>query len=280
LRAYCYPSRQNAPFGFGTMDVAALQVNESSNDRIITAAQGTLITDAVEAQLPESIWRNWRLLTVAARTQGGMSPPGYQPTSVALKYTLKPSASGESVADFDSGTLAATVSSHDENTLKVTASKSVAGVIAAGDRIVTCEAGVVTEGTVASVSSADIFLTDWPWDTGDGPTAGLQLQAGGGLTTDIRQAAIDLMDTLGPGKASSGSIDQSDPTDDGWDDTLRILRVQQAALECSDDLLDIDVTDLGGAGASDLTPTASATSTVYLITAGEIVVTEDAGDFS
>ena len=58
------------------------------------------------------------------------------------------------------------------------------------------------------------------------PTVGDQVHAGGGVVEDCAQAILDLVDELGPSKASG----HSDTVTDVWDDTLRLDQIRRAVL--------------------------------------------------
>jgi hypothetical protein len=243
IRAYVYPQRQNSPDGYGLVDFTVLQTGETAANRIVAASSTieTLVEAEILDKLPVQIWLGYRMIPAVEEDTGG--------SYIEIEYTLKPTAPASSATDFDSKTLNAEVNTTVPANYEVQCDVPVNVYMESGDRVIIDN----IEATVDKVGVADGVIT-----------------SGGGLATGLLAAIKTYVDTLGPERGTyADAVDY-------WEDTLRSNYVAQAALESSDDILDISVIDLGtkGGGSGNYAPTASVGTTVKLITYGEIVIHE------
>lgn len=260
LRAYVWPKRQGYPYGWGTVDVAALQVKETGSAKVITSAIEALITAAVKADLPTQTWYNWRLLNVQADA-----------TAYDFTVEMGPGASLDKRCDWDAESIKTTVSSSSSSLKRISAtanicSPTVTNGVEVGDRVLISNQEAVVDGVNQDFGSGadakNITVSTWPWSTSINSA---KIATGGGIISTILADQKTYCDTLGPSRGDAAD------ENDGWDDTMRVKHIQKAALDSDSDILDVVVNDIGGGGAVDKSPTASTGTDVYWLTYGTIV---------
>jgi uncharacterized phage protein gp47/JayE len=257
FEGYVWPQRYTtvSGAGAGTVDIAALQKNESGADRIITAAQETTITGAINTLLPVQIWRAYRFLTVEEKDTDG--------TVLDITYTIAPGVNSIKNTDWDANSLQTTVSSTSYADKEIQTYASISGTLETDDRVFI--AGY--ESTVTGWISNYRFTVDqWQWAENDTDLVDNYVMSGGGLQSDIWLSVFDYADSLAPTRGIYADAN------DSRDDTLRVKWVQKSVMDVNSDdkeILDVVVNDIGGGGSADYAPSADTSDTVELVTVSE-----------
>lgn len=279
LRAYVFPKREGYPYGWGTVDVAVLQLGESGGDRIPTSTQVALVEVAIEANLPADTWYNHRMLTVVE-----------QQVDLEFKYQLKDGASVDKACDWDAYTIQATADASSSATNRVTAdvdicAPAVTGGLQVGHRVHCNGAEAIVSAVSVGADDKVFEVATWPsaWGVTDG-LAGMWIQSGGGCTDAVRAAMVALADSLGPARGNGGLPDYTvaDATDTDWEDVLSEIALRTAGLEADSAILDVTGISWNGGdptSSGDLRPDGGIGATVNMLSCPPAMVTiwEDKG---
>lgn len=244
---YVWPQRINgAP---GTVDYGALQTGESGLARILTPAQRIAIQAAVadpETGMPVRQLLQSRNVLVISEIY-----------DVTVLYQLDPDAPATKSTSWDPTAISPRPEVDTYAALALTSDEDL------DSELPNITSGKGTDGqeyfvsiggeehrieTFTSASPRAITLTDAFVDVV--PIAGIPIQAGGGVQTAVHAGIIAYLDSVGPEKDAFAS-----PEISPWDDNVRVLFVQKAAIDADDRILDVTVEDIGGGGAVDLAPT-------------------------
>jgi hypothetical protein len=262
LKAYCWPQRENQPYGYGCTDYCAFKIGEHGHDRAVGSGDDLYhaIGDAITARIPTLLARNSRQLT--------MTDDDHR---IDVVLTMHPGAQGDQLCDWDAEAVATTVGASVSGTKTITASANVCaptvtGGIEVGDRVLI--AGEEVEvATVNVTADAKIFtVVTWPW------TASINskyLCSGGGCIKTVHDALLAYADSLGPARGTyAAPLTQ-------WDDTLRVNQTRGTVIVAADGtVIDVACKLPGGADATDQAPTSGSGPTIPAINITEITVWE------
>jgi hypothetical protein len=171
-------------------------------------------------------------------------------SSITVNYTISPGSTAQKYSDWDAETTRYTVAIQDHSTKAFQANATISGTLDVGDRVYI--AG--NEATVTGwFDDKSFFLDGWPWEDNDTSCLGCYIMAGGGLTADICQSVLEYVDSLGTARGTvSGTIHDYADNQKSWVSTMQVQRVQKAVMDTDNDaILDVEVEDLAGGGASD-----------------------------
>lgn len=220
--AYVYPRRQ----GTGSLDVV---ITQAGTGKARGYSGSTTTRDAVDTYIET-------VRPVTVESANTMIPTMSSAEACVVRCRVTP-APGFSWDWDDTAAAYPTVKAGGTTTLlRINGSPPTA--LAVGDRIqianttsgatVLPEQCVVTAIDAVSISPDTILTLETALTVY--PTAGDVIYAGGDVVTDVAQAVLDLVDSLGPSK-SSGYADDSD----SWDDTLRVDQIIRVALAATND---------------------------------------------
>lgn len=269
FEGYGWPGRNNYPHGYGCHDYAACQVGETGTDRVITAAQTTIIDDYLADAFPELLIKQSRHLTVSTVEK-----------LVEMEYSLVDGAPASYQCSWDAqAEQRYCVAGCDEPTKLIqvhavytTGPQSGETVLINGqEAVVDLEPG--NAAAPVSSSMAKFTVTEWPW-TGetlesDRPSGGgYYVLSGGGLILTVWTALRAYINSLGPARGPAAAPQA------GWDDTIRIDGLKrEAAIAATGYIENFDLVEIDG-GVVDVGPSYDTTSAVQLMIDDDIAVYE------
>jgi uncharacterized phage protein gp47/JayE len=261
LRAYVWLQRNASPMGAGTWDYCALQIGESKAARVATSTQIAAMATEVTDNVSVNFYRQVQALTVTTTA-----------TDIEITIELKVGASTANQCDWDAESLKTTVASYTAATKLIQCANNINALISVGDRVFIDghEFTVVLVGIAGGLGANTRFTfsetapTDWV-DGGTPLPNSRHVCAGGGVIKAVHDAILEYCDDLGPERGAYAD------SGDMWPDQIIVNGIRTAAMNASDAILDVTV----AAPGADVSPTASVTSAVYLLIAGEIDVWED-----
>jgi uncharacterized phage protein gp47/JayE len=205
LSAYVYAPSSVCPDGrrgMGTVDIAVL-LSGSGGDRIPTAANVADVQEYIDDRRPAGVKEVLVLL----------------PAEDAQDFDIEVEPEDGYEFDWDDGGTSYTVNTFAPSTLTLTWSAAPPADVVAGVRL-------LVDGellTVVSKSGSDTVVDVAP--TLGAGVAGKAIWPAGPITEPVQDAIRALMDSLGPARG-----DAYDPGQAGWDDTLRLSKLNRAIL--------------------------------------------------
>jgi uncharacterized phage protein gp47/JayE len=275
---FVYYGIHDEAYGYGCTNVACLQRGEHGADREIQDGDDLhqTIEDALEDALPWGTFYRARLLDTTAVVQ-----------DVELSIKINDTARDADRCDFDARALdqsgGLVVNSYSEPNKTISPNQDINNDIEVGDRVIinSAQAVVSKVGIADGLGDDRTFevatwfeieddeLNPYPWANGYNPT-GDHVLSGGGRILDCITGLRNLFARLGTSKGNNAA---SIP---GWEDQLRLQRIEATMIEAGDEagdavIYDTDVTT----PATDTSPTAGSGTDTYFLAAGELIVWED-----
>jgi len=283
---WCWPKRNNGPYGHGSTDYMATDRSELASARLTSDAQNAVLDAYIQntAGAPLLALKGARRLT-----------PTEVKKVVSYTFKLSESAPDANRCDWDANAEKRTITAIDKPTKLITVHAVYTTGPQVGDKVLIAgqEATVVLEPGNASApvsgSMQKFTVSTWPayWDTIDltdrHDGTGFAVCSGGGLAPTVHDAISAYVNGInGDPPDGRGNLPKLGPAKGAyaapitaWDDTFRLDMVKSAAAIAAEGWIVSHTQCLIGGAAADAGPTYDTTANVQIMICPEVAVYED-----